>query len=76
MDTALQRIRQLDGVSDALLAELARSNPTLLQLELLTSCAAIRQFLLPTLPQLTMLQQLDGDTLARYALLEPTEAQM
>ena len=78
MDSAVHRLKAIEGMDDHLLGQLAQRNPTVLQLDLLTSVAAVRAFIDATSqrPVSHVIQQLDDATRAQYAFLEPTEAQM
>lgn len=72
-----QRIRSLEGVDDVLLAQLAKCNPTLLQMELLQTEQAVRMFVHEHAQQPPQhLADLDDDTLAQFANLDPTPMQM
>jgi hypothetical protein len=78
MEEIIRRIQSLDGMHANLLANLANRNPTLLQLELLSSTDAVEAFISGSLPERNhhILHHLDNTTLALYALLEPSDAQM
>ena len=76
MDLLVHRIRSLEGMTSTLLVQLAKQNPTYLQMELLTSVHEVQQFVEKDDRGLFHLSTLDDDTLARYASLEPSTEQM
>ena len=73
MHQLTQRLKQLPDMQESLLVRLAQSNPTPLQLELLDSVPAVKQFLNTPYP---VIRELDDETLAQLALLDPTRDQM
>lgn len=76
MDDEVLRLTSLLGPGDDghLLGALARANPTLLQLRLLTTVPAVRDFVAGCTPGLGI--ELDHSTRARLAVLDPSLSQL
>ena len=76
METITMRIREMKGVDDETLVQLAKQNPTVLQLELLRTPKAVQSFVEDSHYQCKHLSGLDDNTLAWFAYLRPTREQM
>lgn len=77
MDPELDRLLRLPGVGEdpALLGALAHANPTLLQLRLLSSASAVKEFVRASSCAEPELPAMDDLTRARLALINPCESQ-